>query len=121
MSAATWLVLGASSSIARAFALEAAAEGANVLLAGRDRDDLDRSAADIGIRHNVAVRVVEFDAEAVDSHDAFVARCAELTTEFGGGPLNVFLAFGLMPEPPWVCAACWRRSPTRGPAPSWRC
>ena len=36
MSAATWLVLGASSSIARAFALEAAGEGCNVLLAGRD-------------------------------------------------------------------------------------
>ena len=98
MSAATWVVLGASSSIARAFALEAAAEGANVVLAGRDRDDLDRSAADIGIRHNVAVRVAEFDAEAIDTHDAFVAKCAELAAEFGGGPLNVFLAFGLMPD-----------------------
>jgi decaprenylphospho-beta-D-erythro-pentofuranosid-2-ulose 2-reductase len=98
MSAATWVVLGASSSIARAFALEAAGEGSNVVLAGRDRDDLDRSAADIGIRHNVAVRVVEFDAEAIDTHDAFVAKCAELAAEFGGGPLNVFLAFGLMPD-----------------------
>jgi len=98
MSAATWVVLGASSSIARAFALEAAGEGANVVLAGRDRDDLDRSAADIGIRHNVAVRVVGFDAEAIDTHDAFVARCVELAAEFGGGPLNVFLAFGLMPD-----------------------
>src|SRR3954447_15467148 len=98
MSAATWLVLGASSSIARAFALEAAGEGCNVLLAGRDRDDLDRSAADIRIRHNVAVDVLEFDAEAIDTHDTFVAHCSGLAAGFGDGPLNVFLAFGLMPD-----------------------
>lgn len=40
MNAPTWLVLGASSSIARAFALEAAAQGSNVILAGRDCADL---------------------------------------------------------------------------------
>src|SRR3954454_18029336 len=98
MSASTWLVLGGSSSIARAFALEAAAQGCNVLLAGRDRDDLDRSAADIHIRHNVAVDVVEFDAETIDTHAACVAHCSGLAAGCGGGPLNVFLAFGLMPD-----------------------
>ena len=99
MSAATWLVLGASSSIARAFALEAAAEGCQ-RPAGRPRPR--RSGPERRrYRHPAQCRrcgVVEFDAEAVDSHDAFVARCAELAAEFGGGPLNVFLAFGLMPD-----------------------
>ncbi|MBI3513387.1 MAG: SDR family NAD(P)-dependent oxidoreductase [Proteobacteria bacterium] len=43
----TWLVLGASSSVARAFARLVAESGAAVLLAGRDHDDLGRSAADL--------------------------------------------------------------------------
>lgn len=42
----TWIVLGATSSMARAFARKAAAQGAGVLLAGRDRDDLAALAAD---------------------------------------------------------------------------
>ena len=95
MTTPTWVVLGASSTIARAFALEAAAGGCNILLAGRDHDDLDRTAADIRIRHDVAVRCLDFDAEATAEHDAFVARCR---AEAGDGPLNLFLAFGLMPD-----------------------
>ncbi|UEM23151.1 SDR family NAD(P)-dependent oxidoreductase [Skermanella mucosa] len=98
MNAPTWLVLGASSSIARAFALEAAAQGSNVILAGRDRADLDRGAADVRIRHDVAVEVVDFDAEVVDTHDVFVKDVTGLSAGFGTGPLNVFLAFGLMPD-----------------------
>ena len=73
--AATWLILGASSSIGRAFARRAAAEGCDILLAGRDIDDLP------------------FDAEAVDDHPAFVADCAARTDE-----LNVLLLFGAMPD-----------------------
>jgi short-subunit dehydrogenase len=34
----TWLVLGASSSVARAFARRAAAAGGDLLLAGRDAE-----------------------------------------------------------------------------------
>ena len=79
---ATWLVLGASSSIARAFALEAAADGANVLLAGRDRDDLDRSAADIGIRTTSPCSVIEFDAwRRSTRHEAC---CSAPTRRVGG-------------------------------------
>jgi NAD(P)-dependent dehydrogenase (short-subunit alcohol dehydrogenase family) len=98
MTSQTWLVLGASSSIARAFALEAAAGGANVVLAGRDFDDLNRSAADIRIRHNVGVAAVAFDAVAVESHDGFVEQVFRCAAAFGGGSLNVFLVFGLMPD-----------------------
>lgn len=90
---ATWLILGASSSIARAFAREVAAQGCDVLLAGRDQDDLERSAADLRIRYGGRAEAIAFDAVAYDSHEAFVAECRRRTR----GALNVFLAFGLMP------------------------
>ena len=92
----TWLILGASSSIGRAFARLAAAEGADVLLAGRDIDDLELTAADVRVRTGRRVEVLRFDAEAIDDHAAFVAECAARAT--GDGELNVFLLFGAMPE-----------------------
>ena len=49
----TWLIIGATSSIAKAFARAVAKNGASVLLAGRDMDDLNRCAADCAARENV--------------------------------------------------------------------
>ena len=96
MSAAeTWLVLGASSAIARAFARVAAEEGADVILAGRDRDDLDKSAADIALRGGRRAVVMDFDALDFGSHAALIERAR---TEAGTGTLNIFLAFGTMPS-----------------------
>jgi short-subunit dehydrogenase len=94
MPAATWLVLGASSAVARAFAHQAAAHGAALLLAGRDAEDLERQAADLAIRHQVGATPLAFDARDLASHAGFVADCAARST----GTLNVFLAFGVMPE-----------------------
>lgn len=96
MSREIWLILGASSSVARAFARLVAGQGATVLLAGRDLDDLERSAADLRVRGAAAVEVLPFDAADYAAHPAFAARCAEIrgTT----GRLNVFLAFGVMPD-----------------------
>ncbi|TDG32417.1 SDR family NAD(P)-dependent oxidoreductase [Paracraurococcus ruber] len=90
----TWLMLGASSAVARAFAREAASHGAGILLAGRDMDDLERQAADLAIRHGVPAAPVPFDARDLGSHRAFAEDCAARA----GGPLNVFLAFGVMPD-----------------------
>jgi short-subunit dehydrogenase len=87
-----WLVLGASSSVARAFARKAAAEGTDILLAGRDREDLERTAADIRVRSGRRVAVLDFDAVAPDSHAAFARDCDALADR-----LDVFLAFGFMP------------------------
>lgn len=89
----TWLVLGASSTIARAFARQAAAAGADILLAGRDLEDLERTARDIRVRHERRVEVLAFDATDTASHDRFVERCRELARR-----LDVYLAFGLMPD-----------------------
>ncbi|MDI3307962.1 MAG: SDR family NAD(P)-dependent oxidoreductase [Acetobacteraceae bacterium] len=89
----TWLMLGASSSVARAFAREAAAHGADLLLAGRDMEDLERQAADLRIRHGVQAVPLRFDARDFAAHAAFVQDCDARAK----GTLNVFLAFGTMP------------------------
>lgn len=94
MSDQTWLVLGGSSAIASAFAHEAAAAGHGILLAGRDAEDLKRSAADIALRHGVAAEALAFDAVDYDSHADFIARCRSKAP----GTLNLLLAFALMPE-----------------------
>jgi len=91
--ASTWLILGASSAIARAFAREAAVRGADVLLAGRDQADLARTAADIEITTGRTARVVVFDALDYASHGKLAADLA-----ITPGVLNVALLFGAMPE-----------------------
>lgn len=89
----TWLVLGASSSVGRAFARLAAHQGADIVLAGRDTDDLNRTAADVALRTGASVEVMSFDAVDFDSHAAFAAECARRDSA-----LDVFLLFGTMHE-----------------------
>ena len=93
----TWLVLGASSPIARAIARRVAERGQDVLLAGRDREDLSRIAEDLAVRGAGRVEVLAFDAADLESHAGFAARCAALSA---GRPLAVLVAFALMPEQP---------------------
>ncbi len=52
----TWIILGATSAMARAFARAVSAEGAAVLLAGRDKDDLAALAADCALARRAAGR-----------------------------------------------------------------
>jgi decaprenylphospho-beta-D-erythro-pentofuranosid-2-ulose 2-reductase len=84
-----WLVLGASSAIARAFVRLVAASGGELILAGRDLADMERSAADARVHGAARVEVRRFDAAEGASHAAFVAALPDR-------PLNVLLAFGLM-------------------------
>jgi decaprenylphospho-beta-D-erythro-pentofuranosid-2-ulose 2-reductase len=55
------LLTGAGSAIARALAERLAADGDNLVLAGRDVADLSRTAADLRLRFNVKVDVISFD------------------------------------------------------------
>ena len=66
------LILGAHSSIALGIAHRFAEAGHPLLLAGRDADELARDAADLSLRHGVAVRTLHFDASDFASHPAFV-------------------------------------------------
>ena len=90
----TWLVIGASSAIARAFARVAVAAGDDVILAGRDAADLAATAADLAVRGGRAVPVLDFDLRDTQSHPALTARAVALA---GVAPLSVFLAAGLLP------------------------
>jgi decaprenylphospho-beta-D-erythro-pentofuranosid-2-ulose 2-reductase len=89
-----YLILGATSAIARATARELAARGHTLTLAGRDLAELQRDAADLQLRYGVQVFVSSFDAEAFDSHSAFLTQVVAQ----GGGLEGVVLAFGYLGE-----------------------
>ncbi|MBM3538796.1 MAG: SDR family NAD(P)-dependent oxidoreductase [Alphaproteobacteria bacterium] len=95
MSAPVWLILGASSAIARAVARAAAADGADVLLAGRDTADLEASAADLRTRFGRRAAALDFDALDSTGHAAMLQRARDFA---GEATLNLFLAFGTMPS-----------------------
>ena len=82
-----WLVLGASSAIARAFARKVAAQGASVLLVARDASDGEIAARDLALRGAARVAAIGFDADIVAQFKNFA----------GADTPNVFLAFGSMP------------------------
>lgn len=84
------LILGASSSIARAAAHAFAAKGHALYLAGRDVLDLERLAADIKVRFQVDVCFGYFAAEEFDTHEAFVQKVIEEMQGLEG----VLAAFG---------------------------
>jgi short-subunit dehydrogenase len=88
-----WLVLGASSSMARAFVREAAMQGAAVTVAGRDMDDLHATAADARLRGASQARVLACDATDAASRAACIAEAS-----LPGTRLNVFVAIGSMPD-----------------------
>lgn len=88
----TWLILGASSAMARALARAVAEDGASVLLAGRDMADLEAQATDCGLRGAPVAEAVSFDARDPGGFDAIRAR-AEATE----GTLNIAVFVGSMP------------------------
>lgn len=71
------LILGATSAIAKAVATELCRRGFDLLLAGRDRDALDASAADLRLRFGASATPLLVDALDFDSHPAFFDRCLE--------------------------------------------
>lgn len=65
------LILGATSSIARACATEFAARGNHLFLASRDSNELVRIATDLKVRFNCKVNYGAFDAEDFAAHQNF--------------------------------------------------
>ena len=91
--AASWVILGASSSIGRAFARRAAETGAHVVLAGRDDADLARTAADLNVQFDIDADCVAFDAAHPSSHEQTASALEGLPR-----PLGVLVLFGTMPS-----------------------
>lgn len=88
-----WLILGASSAMARGFGRAVAEQGADVLLAGRDMDDLERLAADCHLRGAPVGEALRFDARKPAGFQAIYDRLAAQD-----GALNVAVFVGSMPE-----------------------
>lgn len=89
---ACWIILGASSAMARAFAKRLAESGAVLVLAGRDQDDLQRTAADAGIRGAEAVHQMPFDTR----DPATFAPIIDIAAAHEG-TINVAVFAGSMP------------------------
>jgi hypothetical protein len=56
-----WIILGASSSIAKAFMKKVAHKVHHLILVGRDKVDLEHSAQDLKIRYHIRVDVIQAD------------------------------------------------------------
>jgi short-subunit dehydrogenase len=90
------LILGATSSIAKAIADELAREGANLFLAGRNSLELERTARDLEIRHRTKVNFGQVDSKDFVGHTSFIKEAIE---ELGGIDGVVF-AIGHLGEQP---------------------
>ena len=76
----TWLVLGAASIIGRAFAREAAEAGNDIILLGKEVDDLKLATLDLQARSpDIAVTYMEMDPANIDSFGDIIAKCEETT------------------------------------------
>lgn len=80
------VIVGATSPIARAYAVECAVAGKPLLLAGRDLREIELLAADLRIRHGVPVAVERYDA-------ALPGEGRRLALALGGRRLGAVVAF----------------------------
>ena len=89
----TWIILGATSSMARAFARQVARDGAGVLLCGRDMEDLSASAADCLARGAPHATAHSFDARDPSGFAAIIDAAKAQS-----GEINCAVFVGSMPE-----------------------
>ena len=72
----TWIILGGTGVIGRAFAREAAKNGHDVILLGKSDEDLTRAADDVHARYaDVDVLTTELDTSNLDSFSKTVEQC----------------------------------------------
>lgn len=93
MMSQTWIILGATSTIARSFARLASERGDGVLLAGRDTVDMKATATDCAVRGAPLAEVIAFDARDSRSFAAILKRVDSIE-----GTLSVAVFVGSMPS-----------------------
>lgn len=69
------VIVGATSPIGRAVAVELAKSGCSLVLASRDEAELHKISQDIAIRYDVPVQSQTLDLEQSKTLDAFVSHC----------------------------------------------
>lgn len=88
----TWIILGATSTIARAFARKLAERQDSLILAGRDLDELDRIAMDCRFRGASDAEAIAFDARDAATFTDIVQRADAVS-----GTLSIAVFVGSMP------------------------
>lgn len=83
------LILGANSDIAVALARRFAREGANLHLASRNMDELEKEAGNLRVRYGVEANAIRFDAREFDTHPQFYSS-------LDPAPDGVVIAFGAL-------------------------
>lgn len=74
----TWIVLGASSVMGRAFARQAAKQGYDLILLDKNKMDIDLTKNDVLIRYpNIDVQTIEIEPTNVDTFSKVVAECKQ--------------------------------------------
>ena len=89
------LFLGASSAVARHMAEIYAAKGDSLILAGRDLEDLERTASHLSLTHKIQAHAVKYDATLRGDHADFVEKIKELAE---GLTLNIIALTANMPK-----------------------
>jgi short-subunit dehydrogenase len=89
----TWIILGATSTIAKAFLRRQAEAGHGLILAGRDKADLAATAADSIARGAAFADVAIFDARNPTTFQPIIDRAHRLS-----GMLNAAVFVGSMPD-----------------------
>jgi short-subunit dehydrogenase len=97
MSGEVWIVLGATSALARAFALQAGHSGTALLLVGRDPERLAPLAADAAIRTERPVDTAVLDLADAEAIGPAAEAIWAAATALDAGPVNLFVAAGTMP------------------------
>lgn len=91
----TVLIFGASSPMAIYAAHGFARRGADIILVGRNRFEMQRTAADMQIRYRVKVDVVELEATNVQGFPDFLAA---LDAQIVSPLVGALMAWGWMPQ-----------------------
>ena len=89
----TVLILGATSGIASALAKEFAAHKYDLVLGGRDRDELSALASDLSLRNSVRASVLAFDALDTRTHAAILTS---FLTEAGNALAGAVVCIGYL-------------------------
>ena len=89
------VILGATSAIARAAAVELGQRGYDLILASRDAEENQILASDVQVRTGARVAAFPFEAEDMSSHAAFFGRCRD---HFVDGLAGVVLCFGYLED-----------------------
>ncbi|PTV95882.1 short-subunit dehydrogenase [Rhodobacter aestuarii] len=88
-----WIVLGATSGMARPFLRRLAIDGARLMLAGRDMEELETLAKDCKLRGAAEVEVIAFNIRDTAAFPALIDKLAATQ-----GVLNLACFVGTMPE-----------------------